>query len=59
MINAKFSLIFKLYLQVMFSSPFFLPEEQTETTPVPDDPAGEITDDCRLWIGNLDTRLTE
>lgn len=43
----------------MFSTPFFLPEEQTETTPVPDDPAGEIADDCRLWIGNLDTRLTE
>lgn len=45
----------------MFATPVLLNEDQIQTdyTPVPDDPAGDITDDCRLWVGNLDTRLTE
>ncbi|XP_069120827.1 probable RNA-binding protein 18 [Argopecten irradians] len=26
---------------------------------VPNDPYSDVTDDCRVWLGNLDTRLTE
>ncbi|XP_052094447.1 probable RNA-binding protein 18 [Mytilus californianus] len=41
----------------MFTSP--TQAVYTTPVPVPEDPAGNIKDDCRLWIGNLDTRLTE
>ncbi|XP_060075071.1 probable RNA-binding protein 18 [Ylistrum balloti] len=26
---------------------------------VPNDPYSDVTDDCRVWLGNLDSRLTE
>ena len=31
---------------------FYLP-------PPPEDPDSDVIDECRLWIGNLDTRITE
>lgn len=34
-------------------------EGNHETILVPDDPYGDDDDDKRLWIGNLDTRMTE
>ena len=27
--------------------------------PPPEDPDSDVIDECRLWIGNLDTRITE
>ena len=50
-----------LFTFPVFQTMFTLPTQEVYTTPVPvpEDPAGNIKDDCRLWIGNLDTRLTE
>ncbi len=33
--------------------------QDADLPPPPEDPADGEIDECRLWIGNLDTRVTE
>lgn len=34
-------------------------QDISSTIPIPEDPINDVSDDCRIWIGNMDTRLTE